>query len=557
MELMLENNSAIIIDHGGERVIFPISGTNSFEKTALVKIVANEKGEPYFPFADINSFLKTLNRNAQKQLFNVYINVNETFTDVFSFENLRDLLTDSFTEIYNIVTIDAIEDFMVKKSKIFIPADIESNESNHYRAERTYTPEKYQGLIALSIGLKLAIPIWGAYVKYITKGTGTGRKEIHCARLLKNSTIVNSQQYNDFVDFVVYTYNAGKTKTDSVIAGFGTEEQATLLPAACLVRKIAVAPNLKSESAVAVAYNYVVNDGPGHERKHPFIKAKRIEKGTLVEERALLETYQINESISPGDLEIIAYYCEQLPIIMTHMCPDIPESLIEEAERLKNLLIEQNFKASMMNLRLVQFFVKEIPTQIVPHLDSEDIIDLLHHILKENKRELEKQIEQAKREPVVDTAYLKQLEEKYSINTNPNDHRTYAKISFLAALFTVLIHKGYPSIALMVTAEETYVDGIDTSIGNSRKQIPAEIDAKLDEIYPLRVSGGKDSVNMVKDSISRYFNQYAGKSYRSTYTPYFKQFVEKLEDREGNHFLRPETPITLAKITIEIFENEE
>ena len=554
MELTLESNSAIIINHGGERVVFPISGTNSFEKTALVKIVADEKGNPYNPFGDINNFLKTLTRAEQKQLFNVYINVNETFVDVLNFDKLKDLLTSCFTEIYNIVTIDAIEDFMVKKSKIFIPADIESNESNHYRAERTYTPEKYKGLIALSIGLKLAIPIWGAYVKYITKGTGVGRKEIHCTRLLKDSSVVNSRQYNEFVDFVVYTYDAGKTKTDSVIAGFGTEEQATLLPAACLVRKIAVAPNLKSESAVAVAYNYVVNDGPGHERKHPFIKAKRIEKGTLVEERALLETYQINESISAGDLEIIAYYCEQIPIIIRHMCPDIPDQYVEQAEKLRDHLIECKYKPSMMNLRLVQFFVKEIPTQIVPHLDSEDLIQLMYHSFDANRRELAARIEQAKREPVIDTVYLKMLEDKYAVDTNPEDYRTYAKISLLAVLFTVLIYKGYPSIALMVTAEETYVDGIDTSIGNSRKQIPADIDAKLDELFPLRVSGGKDSINMVKDAISRYFGQYSGKSYRSTYTPFFKRFVEQLEDREGNHFLRPETPITLAKITIEIYE---
>ena len=554
MELTLESNSAIIISHGGERVVFPISGTNSFEKTALVKIVADEKGNAYNPFGDINNFLKTLTRAEQKQLFNVYINVNETFVDILNFDKLKDLLTECFTEIYSIVTIDAIEDFMTKKSEIFIPADIESNESNHYRAERTYTPEKYKGLIALSIGLKLAIPIWGAYVKYITKGTGVGRKEIHCTRLLKDSTVVNSRQYNEFVDFVVYTYDAGKTKTDSVIAGFGTEEQATLLPAACMVRKIAVAPNLKSESAVAVAYNYVVNDGPGHERKHPFIKAKRIEKGTLVEERALLETYQINESISAGDLEIIAYYCEQISIIIRHMCPDIPDQYVEQAEKLRDHLIEHRYKPSMMNLRLVQFFVKEIPTQIVPHLDSENLIQLMYHSFDANRRELAVRIEQAKQEPIIDTEYLKMLEGKYAIDTNPENYRTYAKISLLAVLFTVLIYKGYPSIALMVTAEETYVDGIDTSIGNSRKQIPADIDAKLDELFPLRVSGGKDSINMVKDAISRYFGQYSGISYRSTYTPFFKRFVEQLEDREGNHFLRPETPISLAKITIEIYE---
>lgn len=553
MKLTLENNAAIVISHNSERVVFPISGTNSFEKTALVKIVADEKGNPYDPFADINNFIRTLNKQDQKALFNVYLEANETFVDISQFEQLKEFLTGCFTKIYNIVTIDAIEAFMTTRSVIFIPPDIESNESKHYREERTYTPEKYRGLISLSIGLKLAVPIWGAYVKYITKGTGVGRKEIHCTSLLKDSTVVNSRQYNEFTNFVVFTYDAGKAKTDSIIAGFGTEEQATLLPAACLVRKIAVAPNLKNESAVSIAYNYVVNDGPGHERKHPFIKAKKIEKGTMVEERALLETYQVNESISAGDLEIIAYYCEQIPIIIRHMCPDIPDEMVEQAELLREHLIKQKYKPTQMNLRLVQFFVKEVPVQIVPNLDSEDVINLMYHNLAVNKREIEDRIKQAKKDVVIDHVHIEKLEKMLMVNTNPEDYRTYAKLSLLAVLFTVLIHKNYPSIALMVTAEEIFADGIDTSIGNSRKQIPADIDAKLDEIYPLRVSGGKDSVNMVKDAISRYFGLYSGKSYRSTYTKFFKRFVDSLEDREGNHHLRPETPITLAKITIEIY----
>ena len=555
MELSLEGSSAIIISHGGERTVFPISGTNSFEKTALVKIIADEKGNPYDPFANINSYLRTLNRGDQKKLFNAYIEVEETFTDVIQFEKLKSFLTDKFTQIFDIVTIDAIEEFMTKKSVIFIPVDIESNESLHYKAERTYTPEKYRGLISLSIGLKLAIPIWGAYVKYITKDTGVGRKEVHCTGLLKSSTVVNSRQYNEFVDFVVYTYDAGKTKTDSVIAGFGTEEQAILLPAACLVRKIAVAPNLKNESAVAVAYNYVVNDGPGHERKHPFIKAKKIEKGTLVEERALLETYQINESISAGDLEAIAYYCEQIPIIIRHICPDIPDNYIGEAEKLRDLLIEQDYKPSTMNIRLVQFFVKEVPPQIIPHLDSEDLIKLMYHSFVKDKRETLARLEQAKKEPVVDERYIQHLQDKLKVDTNPEDYRTYAKVSLLATLFTVLIYKNYPSIALLVTAEPAETHGlIDTSVGTSRKQIPAEIDSQLDELFPLRVSGGKDSINMVKEAISRYFNQFSGKNYKSVYTSFFKPFVEHLEDREGFHNLRPETPITLAKITIEIYK---
>ena len=554
MELSLVNSSAIKISHAGDSVIYPIGGANSFERSALVKIVEDDQKNPYDPFGDINKYMRTLPRAEQKKIFDVYVNVNENFIDVLGLDELKDFLTDAFTKIYDVVVIDEVEAYMNKHNMIYIPVDVEENEADHYKEERTYTPDKYRGLIALATVTRLAVPIWGAYIRFITKGTGVGRKEIHCAQLLRNSTLVQSKQYDEFVNFVVYTYAVGETKTDSVLTGFGTEEQATLLPAAVLIRKIAVAPNLKSKSAVKEAFTYVVYDGPGPWRKHPYIRAKSIEKGTLVEERALLETYQVKESISAGDLELIAYYCEEIPLVLKTICPDISDELINEAIRLRDHLVKKEFKPTLANIRLVQFFIKEIPPQIVPQLDSKDLIELMRFSQMEHRRDVENRIRNLQDDVVVDHEKIAKLKESIQTMINPDDYATHAKESLLAILFTVLIHKGYPSIALMCTAIETEVDGIDTTVGNSRKQIPAEIDAQLDELFPLRISGGKDSVNMVKDAISRYFNQFSGMSYYSVYTDYFKPFVEHLEDREGNHYLRPETPISLAKITIEIYK---
>lgn len=521
MRLALENGSAVIISHGLDKQTFPISGTNSYENTKLTKIIEDDEGRPYDPFSDINNFIQTLGRKKQQELFDIYTKVGESFIDILPLEELKTELQDAFTKIFEIVNINEIEEWMTKNDLVHIPVSIEQNEFAHYKSERTYTPDKYKGLIALSVALKLAVPIWGAYVKYITKGTGIGRKEIHCVQLLRNSTIIDSEQYNDFHRFIVSTYEVGKSKVDTILTGVGTEEQATLLPAACLFRKIAVAPNLKSKSAVTEAYNYVVNDGPSHERKHPHIRSKKIERGGGVgeiEEPAILEILKTKESISPGDVSFIAYCCEFLGVNLKSIVKDIPESYVKEAEKLRQLLIDEKFDASIMNLRLIQWFVPGAPAQIITRLKSNDIYKLMEHIGVRD----------------------------------PDQYRDYPIESLLAVLFTALVYMGYPQIALMVTAKPVDED-VDTSIGNSRKQIPADIDAALDDLFPVRVSGGKDSINMVKEAISKYFNAYSGRSYRSIYTPFFRPYVESLEDREGNHYLRPETPILLAKITLDIY----
>lgn len=520
MKLSLENDSAIVVSHGLDRQVFPISGTNSYENTKLTKIIEDDEGMPYDPFANVNDYIQTLGRKKQQELFDVYCDVGDSFIDILPLDELKTKLQDAFTKIFDVVTVDGIEEWMNKNKLVHIPTSIEENEFSHYKSERTYTPDKYRGLIALSVALKLAVPIWGAYVKYITKGTGVGRKEIHCVQLLSKSTIVDSRQYNEFNNFIVSTYEVGKSKIDTILTGVGTEEQATLLPAACLFRKIAVAPNLKSKSAVTEAYNYVVNDGPSHERKHPHIRAKKPERGGVgeIEEQALLEAFKTKESISAGDIAFISYCCEFLEINLRSIVKNIPDHYIVEAEKLRDLLISKGFRTSIMNLRLIQWFVPGAPPHLIPRLGSSDIYDLMRHIGVKD----------------------------------PEQYRLHPIESLLAVLFTALVYMGYPQIALMVTAEISDEE-IDTSIGNSRKQIPADLDAALDDLYPVRVSGGKDSINMAKEAISRYFNAYSGRSYRSIYTPFFKPFVESLEDREGNHYLRPETPILLAKITLDIY----
>ena len=527
MQLVLRPPTAILINHHGQQLEFSIAGTNSYQSTQLVNIVQDDQGKPYNPFQDLNDYILTLDKKQRDELFAIYEGVADQFTEILSLDELKDYLTTAFEKIYSIITIENINAWMSENDRVKIPTTIEDNISSHYQEERTYTPEKYKGLISLSVGLKLALPIWGAVVRYITKGTGVGRKEIHCAHLLKKSTLIYSPQYDDFVNFVVSTYEVGKAKTDSVLTGVGTEEQITLLPSACLVRKIAVSPNLKSRSAVTEAYNYVVNQGPGHERKHPQIKAKIVEKGVPVEEQSLLETYKVKESVSVGDLELITMFCENIPGLIKTICPDITDEYVGYAEEMWEKLKKDKFELEPQNLLLLQWFVEGVPPQLIPHLDPVGFIELIRF-------------------------NFGKIEDKEGNLEDPESYQTHAKQALAAALFTALMYMGYPQIALMVTSRAIDLD-VDTSIGNSRRQIPADIDAKLDELFPIRVSGMKEPTNMAKDAIAQYFNAYSGRTYRSIYTKRFNNMVEDYIDRDGNHYLKPETPIVLAKIVIAIY----
>lgn len=523
MRFVLNPPTAILVQHHGNTLEFSIAGTNSYQSTQLVNIVQDDSGNRYDPFADINDYIQTLDREQRDKLFECYERAADQFTEILSLDELKENLTNIFADIYDIVTIEGINKWMVDNDRVKIPVSIEDNVSSHYQEERTYTPEKYKGLISLSVGLKQALPIWGAVVRYITKGTGVGRKEIHCAHLLKKSTLINSPQFDDFFNFVVSTYEVGKAKADSVLTGVGTEEQITLLPSACLVRKIAVSPNLKSRSAVTEAYNYVVNQGPGHERKHPQIRPKQVEKGVPVEEQSLLETYKVKESVSVGDIELITLFCENFESLIRDICPTITDEYIRRGKEMLDLLIKKDFDLEPQNLLLIQWFVDGVPPQLIPHLDPRGFIDLIRFNFAGDK----------------------------SLG-DPEQYQTHAKKSLAAALFTALMYMGYPAIALMVTSRAATSE-IDTSIGNSRRQIPADIDAKLDDIFPIRISGTKEPVNMAKDAIAQYFNAYSGRTFSSIYTPWFNTMVEEHIDREGNHYLKPETPITLAKIVIDIY----
>lgn len=499
MYLAIDTKRTIAIYHNDAVQLWAI---NSFDKTCLHKVIIDENGEavPYDPFKEINAYISSLTQAKQDELWNIYVVMRHYIDDIAATSKVSTVLGQGLLKIYDIVKIDEVQKFLEKRDLIAIPPSIENQDTRGYRKERTYNPQKYRGLITLAICLRLALPVWGEYIALIGKGVGIDRKEIHSMHLLKGSKLLSSPQYKDFSDFVLTTVEAGKVSKASIIHGIGSEELISLNLAASFIRKVAVAPNLITELLVNDIYNYIANNGPDPDRRHGYIVEKNPKDDTTKEEASILETYRIKESISSGDLELINYYCEMIDKVMLGVDTTVPQELIARCFKMRDTL--KDFTPTEMNVRLCQWCLNNIPPRSMVMVDE------------------------------------------------------YAMRSLLCATFGLLIHWGYPQLALLVTAKETLTeDGHGYAISSQRKQMTPELDAALDVMYPLKKGRNKDSINMAKNAINRYFTAHAGKMYVSTYTPYFEDIVKGHIGQEGRHYLKPDTPLQLARMLLDSTKN--
>lgn len=496
MYLAIDSKRTIAIYHREDIQLWSI---NSFDKTCLHQMVIDEHGQevPYDPFREINAYISTLSQTAQDELWRVYEKMRKQIDDLVAFKEVSECLRDGLHTIYQMVQVDDVQRFLESRNLIEIPPSIENQDTRGYKEERTYNPQKYRGLISLAMCLRLALPVWGEYIALIGKGVGIDRKEIHSMHLLVGSRILQSSQYSDFNDFVLTTVEAGKVSKASIINGIGSEELISLNLAASFIRKVAVAPNLKTELLVNDIYNYIANNGPDPDRRHGYIVEKNPKDDTNKEEASILETYRIKESISSGDLELINYYCESVERVMLDTDKTVSTQLINECVKMRSML--DNFEPSITNLRICQWVLAIIPPTAMTKIDLE------------------------------------------------------AKRSLLCATFGLLIHWGFPQIALMVTAQETFTEeGLTYAISSQRKQMTPELDEELDRVYPLKKGRNKDSINMAKNAINRYFTSIAGKMYKSVYPAYFDELVKTVVGNDGKHYPRPDTPLQLARMLIKI-----
>lgn len=305
-------------------LFFPTGGYSTARPNASVR-EDDEIGSHLDMFAEINQFLqKYLSEDQKDQLFLHY----EKLEGIFTQSNPKDCNVDDLTRaitrevngIYNIVKFDQLREFIVTNPKIRLPQELsddyvtEDKITPTYRS-LTYRLQEYIDLVAVALGLRLMIPIWGFYLPIAGKESNINMKEFTSYQLIMNSKFYKIPA---FTRLDVYVRANLKETTYDITAALNfmsSEEIPTYLLALAVIRKLSIAPlsiERERDHLMKILYNYI--DGRFDRMATEFkqqVAEKKSGAGPVEDNSSVWSMYKMKEAITAGELTLIQLYVNE------------------------------------------------------------------------------------------------------------------------------------------------------------------------------------------------------------------------------------------------------
>lgn len=235
----LYNDGKIRVAYKDVELLFNATYFTKGVKRKTVEISSN-------PFSEFNEFLKTKPKTWHEEKFPIY---QEMVNDIAEYNDVRVLLNVLNVKLIKLydenLLVELAQWIISPNSTISIPIKQQQN----YAQDTTYNYDDYLQLIAYSLGLRFAAPVWGAITNRLHAEYGDD-KEIHSYSLLHGTCMVTKYDPAGQVirpcyaetrlkDFIVSIGVKLKMDVNSVLlAGLSEEDYYHSLFTVAVLRKI-------------------------------------------------------------------------------------------------------------------------------------------------------------------------------------------------------------------------------------------------------------------------------------------------------------------------------
>lgn len=497
-----------IVHEGSPTIIAPI---REFAKTRFVKDRDQEENV-LDPFKEINMYIQAkINRADQNRIYNAYKTIfDEINIGAFDVDIVSRVCNEQFIIIYNIIKVQDVHDYMERNNLFDIPTDIIKDYTGEYTEDRTYIEPKYKGLIALGMSARMAIPVWGVFSPIRKGSVGSKRIPIPLIKMLYGTSILESEQFKDLERYSDATVDAGKFDPGRIVAGFGTEYNKELNLASNFVKKVAIAPNSRHNGLAKDIYNYIANSGAYNDASSGDVVWNKKDPNQE-EEKSKWEKYNLREQMSQGDICMIEHYISStdraLGNILKGEHPEKIKAFAARAETTAQYLDNQGFIPTQENMRIAQWCLsKVVPPKTLMYIGY------------------------------------------------------YYQRRALTVTVELLRYLNYPILAALLLAEvATSADGYLISFKVTRKQMPEDLERKLDELYPLnRKSRDRESGNMAKLAINRFYTEINNSVLRVVADQPFMDYLNenKVLNKHQRFSVSANTPIELGQLLVDLTKFE-
>lgn len=280
-------------------------------------------------FGEINLFFqKHLSEEQKDQLFTHYERLESlsTQTDLkeCSFKDLTRAIIKEVNGIYSVVKFADLREFVSTHTAIRLPAGL----SDDYVTEDKITPtyksltyrlQEYIDLLAVALGLRLMIPVWGFYLAVAHKESGVNMKEFTAYQLIQGSKFYKSHAF-DRLDVYVRTGIRDNVYDVTAALNFmSSEEIPTYLLALAVIRKLSIvqlSAERERDHLMKILFNYI--DGRFKRMATEFkqqVAEKKSGGGPIEDNSSVWSMFKMKESISKGELVVF-----ELAVNDYHVC---------------------------------------------------------------------------------------------------------------------------------------------------------------------------------------------------------------------------------------------
>lgn len=317
--------SMVNIVHPDEEIlVFETSGYSSTVPGAAVELP--EGGKEVRLFKEVNDFIQThLTADEQTELYILYDRINNLFIDSIvsrrkggtSGEMFDRTLSNLVRRIYVIVKFKDLREYITElfKNKVIdIPPDI----ADTYQTEDKLTPrymdctyltEDYLDLVAMCLGMRFMIPIWGRYMPLKKYDDKSAMKEYHSFQLLMGSSFYKAPCFSR-LDTYVRGGLEEKNDLGVVLSNLSSEEVPIFLMAITTVRKLSVeslTSNDNRHHLIRTMYHYILSKSKNlGTTLGNAVEAKRRGRSEYDGEdnSSVWDKYKMREMIPAGDLAV-------------------------------------------------------------------------------------------------------------------------------------------------------------------------------------------------------------------------------------------------------------
>lgn len=389
IELISANQVRVSDENAPRPVIFDISSYSRSRDRAFGSSEDDVETSADM-FKEINEFFKTLPSERQYRIFQIYSEMREELSSIFSMRTMQRSLMELTRKLYELIPIEEINTWVRRDSNIRVPQNIKldytpDDPTDTIYYDRTYLKKDYQELATLAVALRPMVPIWGEFVKSSREFSGNTQKEMEAERLLYQTTLITSrpvERLRRYITAFALAHRDLGPSQATLMGGMSSTELPEWVLAITIVRRLPVCQIENAEdnsNIITNLHQFILHNLKGAKNKFGGKFNGNItdkEKSASQKEESndsYMEMYKIKQAISDGDAVKISVYARNPLALAEKIDPTIPSRYIEEC--LEAIKIIANIQDGPHQRLLVQWVMhRPIPAEGVPLMDRQSLL---------------------------------------------------------------------------------------------------------------------------------------------------------------------------------------